>query len=141
MRVNRINRTNSADTKQVTKTAVSSSFSAALDLANKDQAEQNLQNMLNEIDKLGKRLIATRSVEDAREYRKKVQEYLNYVVKNAYILKREVGPYSYGLHIKIEIINEKIDAITKELLQQQRETIELADKIEEIKGLLVDVYK
>ncbi|MCX7694129.1 MAG: YaaR family protein [Caloramator sp.] len=141
MKVNRINRTNSADTKQVTKTSVSSSFSAALDLANKDQTEQNLQNMLNEIDKLGKRLIATRSVEDVREYRKKVQEYLNYVVKNAYILKREVGPYSYGLHIKIEIINEKIDAITKELLQQQRETIELADKIEEIKGLLVDVYK
>ncbi|SHE54039.1 YaaR family protein [Caloramator proteoclasticus] len=141
MRVNRINRTNSAETKQVAKTAVSSSFSAALDLANKDQTEQNLQNMLNEIDKLGKRLIATRSVEDAREYRKKVQEYLNYVVKNAYILKREVGPYSYGLHIKIEIINEKVDAITRELLEQQRETIELADKIEEIKGLLVDVYK
>ncbi len=40
-----------------------------------------------------------------------------------------------------KIINEKIDAITKELLEQQRETIELADKIEEIKGLLVDVYK
>ncbi|WP_027308740.1 YaaR family protein [Caloramator sp. ALD01] len=141
MRVNRINRTNSAETKQVAKTSVSSSFSAALDLANKDQTEQNLQNMLNEIDKLGKKLIATRSVEDAREYRKKVQEYLNYVVKNAYILKREVGPYSYGLHIKIEIINEKVDAITRELIEQQRETIELADKIEEIKGLLVDVYK
>ncbi|MBZ4664691.1 MAG: hypothetical protein JG776_2415 [Caloramator sp.] len=141
MRVNRINRTNSAETKQIAKASVSSSFSAALDLANKDQAEQNLQNMLNDIDKLGKRLIATRSVEDAREYRKKVQEYLNYVVKNAYILKREVGPYSYGLHIKIEIINEKVDAITRELLEQQRETIELADKIEEIKGLLVDVYK
>ncbi|CDF57808.1 YaaR family protein [Thermobrachium celere] len=141
MRINRINRASSGENKQVSRTSTAASFSTALDLASKDQTEQNLQRMLNEIDRLGKRLIATRSVEDAREYKKRVQEYLSYVVKNAYVLKREIGPYSYSLHVKIEVINEKVDALTKELLEQHKDTIELADKIEEIKGLLVDVYK
>ncbi|MCX7951189.1 MAG: YaaR family protein [Clostridiales bacterium] len=142
MRINRVNRTTTGDTKGISnRTASQASFSMALDLANKDQAEQNLKRMLDDIDRLGKRLISTRSVEDAKEYKKKVQEYISFVVKNAYVLRKEVGPYSYGMHIKVEIINQKVDDLTKELLEQQKSTIELADKIEEIRGLLVDVYK
>ncbi|KRQ88107.1 hypothetical protein ABG79_00274 [Caloramator mitchellensis] len=116
-------------------------FSTALDLANKEQTEGKLQQMLKEIDILGKRLISTHGLEDAKRYKQKIQEYLSFVVKNAYILKREPGPFNYGIHTKIEIVNKKVDELTKELLEKQKDTINLADRIEEIKGLLVDVYK
>lgn len=123
------------------KLSKSQSFSASLDLANRDQAEQRLSKMLKDIEEMGKRFISTRSLEDAKEYKKKVQEYLGYIVKNIYILKREPGPFNYGIHTRIEIINQKLDEVTKSLIEEQRETIVIADKIEEIKGLLVDVYK
>ena len=116
-------------------------FSIALDLATKEQNEQNLKKMLRDIENIGKRFISTRSLEDAREYKRKVQEYLGYIVKNIYILKREPGPLNYGIHTRIEIINQKLDEVTKNLIEEQRGTIVIADKIEEIKGLLVDVYK
>lgn len=141
MKINRVQSKTPGETKSLSKSTQETSFSMSLDLANKEHTEQNLKKMLSDIDRLGKRLIATRSLEDAREYKRKVQEYISYVVKNAYILKKETGPYSYGIHIKVEIINKKVDELTKELLEQQKSTIELADKIEEIKGLLVDVYK
>lgn len=123
------------------KSSSAQSFSSALDLANKDQTEQGLKRMLKEIEEIGKRFISTRSLEDAKEYKKKVQEYLGYIVKNIYVLKREPGPFNYGIHTRIEIINQKLDDLTKSLIEEQRETIVIADKIEEIKGLLVDVYK
>ncbi len=117
------------------------SFSSSLNLANREQSDQRLKQMLDDIDKLGKKLNSTRSVGDARAYKLKIQEYLSFIVKNIYVLRREPGPFNYGIHIRIEIINQKLDELTKELIQEQQETINLANKIEEIRGLLVDVYK
>ncbi|EYE89199.1 hypothetical protein Q428_03645 [Fervidicella metallireducens AeB] len=117
------------------------SFSSSLDLAYREKTEEELQKMLQEIDRIGRRLISTRSAEDAREYKNKIKNYLSFIVKNIYILKREPGVYNYGIHTRIEIIDSKLDELTKELLNDQKESIELADRIHEIKGLLVDVYK
>lgn len=117
------------------------SFSTSLNLANKEQSEQRLKQMLEDIEKLGKKLTSTRSVGDARAYKLKIQEYLSFIVKNIYVLRREPGPFNYGIHVRIEIINQKLDELTKELIQEQKENIDLANKIEEIRGLLVDVYK
>lgn len=123
------------------KTIKTESFSSSLNLANKEQSEQRLKQMLEDIDKLGKKLTSTRSVGDARAYKLKIQEYLSFIVKNIYVLRREPGPFNYGIHVRIEIINQKLDELTKDLIKEQQETIDLANKIEEIRGLLVDVYK
>lgn len=116
-------------------------FSTMLDLENKEQTEQELKKMLDDIEIIGKRLASTRSLKDAKEYKQKIQEYLSFVVKNAYKLKKEPGPFNYGIHIKIEVINKKLDEMTKELINKEKDNIDLADKIEEIRGLIVDVYK
>lgn len=116
-------------------------FFTALEFANKEHTEERLKDMYRDIENMGKKLISTRSLEDAKEYRRKVQEYLGYIIKNVYVLKREPGPFNYGVHVRIEVINKKLDDLTKELIFEQKETIELADKIEEIRGLLIDAYK
>lgn len=118
-----------------------SKFSTMLDLENKEQTEQELKKMLDDIEIIGKRLASTRSLKDAKEYKQKIQKYLSFVVKNAYKLKKEPGPFNYGIHIKIEVINEKLDEMTKELINKEKDNIDIADKIEEIRGLIVDVYK
>ena len=123
------------------KAGKTTSFSSALDFADKEQTEQNVKYMLDNIDKLGKRLITTRNVEDAKKYKNSVRDYLSYIVKNIYVLKKETGPLNYGVHTRIEIINQKLDEVTKEAIAEQKDTIKLASKIEELRGLLVDVYK
>jgi uncharacterized protein YaaR (DUF327 family) len=116
-------------------------FSTSMDMANKERSQQQLEEMMKKIDRAGKRLITTRSVEDAKEYRRQIQDYLTYVVKNAYLLKKESSPFDFGVHTRIEIINKKLDEITKEVIEEQKTTIRLAEKIEELRGLLIDVYK
>lgn len=134
-------KTTLSESKRSDKISKPGDFALSLDLADRDNAEQQLQQKLMEIDKLGKKLISTRSVEDAKEYKRKIQEYLSYIVKNIYRLKREPGAFNYGIHVRIEVINKHLDELTKQLIDEQKDTIELADRIEEIKGLLVDVYK
>lgn len=142
MKISKINNKTSFQNKKVNeKQSLPGDFSNSLDLANKDFLEKNLESMFEEIEKAGKRLISTRGVEDVREYKKRIQEYLSYIIKNAYVLRKESGPFNYGIHIRIEVINKKLDTLTKDLIEEQRETIEIADRIEEIRGLLVDVYK
>lgn len=116
-------------------------FSTAFDMANKDHDEERLKEMLKDIENLGKKLASTRSIEDAKKYRLKIQEYLSFVIKNIYILRKEPGPFNYGVHVRIEVINKKLDELTKKVIQNQQENIAIATNIEEIRGLLVDVYK
>ncbi|MDF2673307.1 MAG: hypothetical protein K0R09_1572 [Clostridiales bacterium] len=135
------NKVQASSSKAKDKIQKSEGFSMSLNLANKEQSEQRLKEMLDDIDKLGKKLTSTRSVGDARAYKLKIQEYLTLIVKNIYVLRREPGPFNYGIHVRIEIINQKLDDLTKDLIKEQKETIDLVNKIEEIRGLLVDVYK
>ena len=116
-------------------------FTQSLELASKDRREREFKKMLKDIEMVGKRLASTRSLEDAKLYKDKIQQYLAYIVKNVYVLTREPGPMNYGVHIKIEVINKKLDELTKDILNKEKENIEIADKIDEIKGLLIDAYK
>lgn len=135
------NKVQASTSKTKDRISKTESFSTSLNLANKEQTDQRLKEMLDDIEKLGKKLTSTRSVSDARAYKLKIQEYLTFIVKNIYVLRREPGPFNYGIHVRIEIINQKLDELTKELIEEQKDTIDLANRIEEIRGLLVDVYK
>jgi uncharacterized protein len=142
MKINRVdNKTRKIEGGSKEKIAKSSEFSDAFDNANKNQSEQELQEMLKDIEKLGGRLTKTGTLEDAQFFRSKIKEYLSYIIKNAYTVKRDSTSFSFSMHTRVEVINEKLDELTKEVLEQQKEAIDIAHRVEEIKGLLVDVMQ
>lgn len=142
MRISGVDRkTTTSRAKKRDKADTIGDFASLLGSTNKEQTQIKLDEMLEEIDKIGRKLMSTRSVEDARKYKEKIKEYLNLIVKNIYVLKRETGAYNYGVHIRIEVIDKKLDQLTKDLIEEQQESISLASRISEIRGLLVDVYK
>jgi uncharacterized protein YaaR (DUF327 family) len=142
MKISRVgSKTQSIGGSSTDKVQKSGDFSDMLDMANKEHSEQQLYEMLKDIEKLGNNLVKTKSLTDARFYKEKIKEYISYIVKNTYLLKTETSPFSFGIHQRVEIINDKLDDLTKGLMEGQRDAIDIADKIEEIKGLLVDVLK
>jgi uncharacterized protein YaaR (DUF327 family) len=125
MKINRVdNKTRKIEGGSKERVAKSSEFADAFDNANRNQSEQQLQEMLKDIEKLGGRLTKTRTLEDAQSFRSKIKEYLTYIIKNAYIIKRDSTSFSFSMHTRIEVINEKLDELTKEVLGQQKEAIE-----------------
>lgn len=142
MKINRIDQnTQKFESSSKEKIQKSGDFSGAFDMANKNQSEQQLQEMLKDIEKLGGRLTKTKTLEDARIYRNKIREYLSFIIKNTYLLKRDTNSFTFSIHTRVEIINEKLDELNRAVMEEQKEAIDIADRIEEIKGLLVDVLQ
>lgn len=114
-------------------------FSATLYSAHKDQQEQELKEMLNRIKSAGERLKASKSVPDILEYKKRIQEYLLFVTNNYYKVQRDRRYYGDVL-LRVEIINEEVDELTRALLEEEKANMALADKIDRITGLLLDLF-
>jgi len=111
-------------------------FSSTLDMAKKEQ--KKLSEMLKKIKAAGDKLKRTKSRANVIEYKEYIQEYLSFVLENYYRIRQDFG--LGRLLVRVEVINKKVEELTRALLEQQRKNIAIAGKIDEITGLLIDLY-
>lgn len=82
------------------------------------------------------------------DYRKKVTNFMRYVVKHNLEFKKKNRAFRRGVqrepHCQINIINEKLDEMARWLINPandiHRKTLGMLERINELKGLLVDLY-
>lgn len=127
-----------SDKKKVTS---KKDFSQSFNLAKERKNEQQLKKMLEEIKKKGNRLTITKCYTDVKAYKNMIQEYLQSVLEYMYTIKKNVSFWQTQYFITIEIIDEKLESLTTMLLEGEKENLDIASKIDEITGLVVDFYK
>ena len=75
-------------------------------------------------------------------YRKLIRSFIEEVLSFGYEYSKE-SAYGYrGRHrfyATVKIIDEKLDALAKEILKEQKDNIAILNNIGEIKGLLLDL--
>lgn len=116
-----------------------SEFSSALRTTQMDQQEHDLKIMLNNIKNMGDRLKATNAIPDMIEYKKCIQEYLYFVTHNYYQVLQDRRYYG-DILLRVDVINKEVDELTQQLLQEEKTNLAIADKIDKITGLLVDLF-
>jgi len=126
--------------QKVAKKSAGGEFSANLDLARRENAEKNLAEILKKINKLGEELKEKPSLEKNKEYKRRIRAYLSFVLKHYYKLSPHYGRCSAQLLIRVEVINRKIEELTAEFIRRQKGAIDIVGRIDEITGLLVDLY-
>jgi len=74
-------------------------------------------------------------------YKRAVRDFINYVVDNAYTVDksqtRRKGKTK--IHVQVQIIDKKLEELAAAILSGQASQLERVSKIDEIKGLLVDL--
>lgn len=109
-----------------------------------DAPRQNLalEELLDEVHESGEVLVGAQSLGNIRRYREAVRSFLDYVVKSML----EVQEKTSGTNVlkrkrftQIRIIDEKLERLVTAVLQNQHRQIELLERIDEIRGLLVDL--
>lgn len=115
-------------------------FSSSMDMANNKHAEKELRDLMERINKLGEDLKDKPNLDGIREYKKRIKEYLSYILKHYYKISPNYGRYSNQVLLRVEVINSKIEELIDAFLQQQKGTIDIINRIDEISGLLVDLY-
>lgn len=108
--------------------------------------EKDLQDKLNglmkEINEQGDRLAKHMDIRDMKAYRSLVKEFMNEVVTRSHEFSRENFLDRRGRHRVygiVRLIDENLDALAKELMSDEKDHLAILSKIDEIKGLLLDI--
>ena len=117
-------------------------FRAAMQGVNRQNAESVLTDMSTRIAQQGDILGRRVDILELKRFKEMVTEYLNEAVRYMYEFKKQSTFDARGRHrlyAIIKKINEKLEKLTREVLTQQAEPLELLAAIGEIRGLLIDI--
>lgn len=116
-------------------------FSRSFNQERQKKSEEQLNKMIKDIKKRGARLITTKTYVDVIMYKKMITEYLESILEFMYDTKRDVSFWHTQYFITVDTIDSKLEEITKSLLSDEMDNINLASQIDEIQGLIVDIYR
>lgn len=126
---------------EFTNTKSKSSFSDTMNMAKRSKTVDELKQQMNEIKKKGERLVLTQTYADVKAYKNSIRDYLKSVVEHMYSLDKNMGFWETQYFTTVDVINEKLEELTSSILSEQKEVINIAANIDEIQGLLIDIYK
>jgi len=99
--------------------------------------------LLGDISSAGDRLARSRNLRDMAKYKMLIRKFLQEAVDFGMGLKQSHtwNRFGEGRKLKIvETIDEKLIELAEDILNHEKSSIDLLDKIGEIKGLLINLY-
>lgn len=115
-------------------------FSESFNQTNRSKTKEELDAYMVEIKKTGERLVTTQNYTDVIKYKHAIKGYLKSIVDYVYTLNKKDSFWDSNYFTTVNTVNEKLDEMTRELIYEQKENINMASKIDEINGLLIDIY-
>lgn len=98
--------------------------------------------LVGEISEQGKKLSKHTDVRDMKRYRELIKNFLNEVVYRSHKFSRENFLDRRGRHRVygiVKLIDKNLDELATELLKDEKDNLLILSKIDEIKGLLLDI--
>jgi len=116
-------------------------FSQNFSSARQNKSEEQLKDMMEDIKKKGNRLSVTKCFADVKAYKNLIKEYLDSVLKHMYEVKKDISFWQTQYFITVGTVDKKLEELTQMLLSQEKDNLKVANTIDEISGLIVDVFK
>ena len=145
----RINSSNLNRDKQInnlisrTESPGKSSFQQKLEAVNEENIRERLDSLLDYVDQYGDKLKETMDKEDLQAYKAQVKEFLQIIQKEFARTKQSFSWDNQGnlkTYMIIEKINHEMEMLQEEFIQDQADVLEVVRRIDEIRGLLLDLY-
>ncbi|NLK28450.1 MAG: YaaR family protein [Clostridiales bacterium] len=101
-----------------------------------------LNAMLEEITSQGKKLAKRMDLRDMKHYRQLIRGFLNEIVNRSHKFSRENFLDRKGRHrvyTMIKLVDQNLDELALELIKEEKDHLIILNKIDEIRGLLLDI--
>lgn len=109
-------------------------------------AENDLQSkitvLIAEISEHGKKIAKRTDVREMKKYRELIKSFLNEIVYRSHAFSRENFLDRRGRHRVygiVKLIDKNLDELAMELIKEEKDNIFILNKIDEIRGLLLDI--
>jgi uncharacterized protein YaaR (DUF327 family) len=121
-------------------------------------SEETVNLLMDEVRSAGDDLRNRPFPDEILRYKQAVRNFMHYVVENAYSKSTEAGisgllkprvkgprgtlePRKQMAYTKVQVIDTKLEELARRLLTSQMPQMEIASRLEEIKGLLIDLMQ
>ena len=116
-------------------------FTLISNIEEKDLQEK-LGNMMQEITEQGEKIAKHMDIKDMRKYRALVKGFLNEVVNRSHKFSRENFLDRRGRHRVygiVKLVDKNLDELAGELVKEEKNHLEIVGRIDDIRGLLLDI--
>jgi len=113
-------------------------------LSKVDESElrDKLNSMIESITEQGNKIAKHMDISDMRKYRENIKEFMNEVVTHSHKFSRENFLDRRGRHRVygiVKLVDENLDDLAQELLKDEKSHLNILGKVDEIRGLLLDM--
>ena len=128
--------------QQITQTDDTFKFMLASHIEEKD-LQARLTMMMEEIVRQGDKIGKHTDIRDMKRYRSLIKGFFNEIITRSHEFSRENfldrrGRYRvYGI---IRLVDETLDSLAKELIKDEKDHLAILSRIDEIRGLLLDIF-
>lgn len=117
-------------------------FSSHMDRQFSQNQDEELKKKALEIEKQGKHLSNHIDVSELKAYKRLVMEFLDEAVRSSSRFSKESFLDRRGRHrvfSTIKTVNEQLEQLTREVLSSERDNLAILGRIEDIRGLILDL--
>ncbi len=104
--------------------------------------QERLSVLMEDIVAQGKKLGKKMDIRDMKHYRALIKEFMNEIVNRSHKFSRENFLDRRGRHRvygMIKRVDEVLDELATELIKEEKDSIAILSKVDEIRGLLLDI--
>lgn len=106
------------------------------------ELQNKLNGMVNEITTQGEKIAKHMDIKDMKKYREMVKDFMNEVVTHSHKFSRENFLDKRGRHRVygiVKLVDKNLDELAQELLNDEKSHLNILGKIDDIRGLLLDM--
>lgn len=106
------------------------------------ELQSKLEGMMKDITAQGEKIAKHMDIKDMKHYRELVKDFMNEVVTHSHKFSRENFLDKRGRHRVygiVKLVDKNLDELAQELLKDEKNHINILGRIDEIKGLLLDM--
>lgn len=108
----------------------------------KSELQDKLTNLMKDIEEQGAKIAKHMDIKDMKKYRSTIKEFMNEITANSHEFSRENFLDRRGRHRVYGIIREvdkNLDDLAEELMKEEKDNLAILGKIDDIRGLLLDI--
>ncbi len=106
------------------------------------ELSEKLQNLMKDIEEQGQKIAKHMDIRDMKKYRSLVKDFVNEVVNRSHSFSRENFLDRRGRHRvygMVKLVDKNLDDLAQELVSEEKDHLSIVTKIDDIRGLLLDI--
>ena len=117
-------------------------FRRTLSNLSSEQYQRHMITLAHKIDEQGRQLVKKADIRELQKYRELIGEFIREMVSNSYDFTKENSYEARRRHkvfATVKKINVKLEELAQEMLSHQADNLAILNKVDDIRGLILDI--